>query len=336
MSAHAVYTEAAISPQQAGARTGRTNGRERFDSLALLVNNQHVLPSPQPDTMSARVLPLNAGKRGRVRLESSRVATFIAGTPARILVLAHGFPWPDGSKTDDELARYAQESVERWTAFAAAHHAIVVAPTFGGRDFGGYRALFGRSIDADEFVNALVDEVGGKHIPRFSGRFSLHGHSAGGQFAARYLVTHPERLEAVVLSAPGAYPFPDPSLAWPNGMAAVVRDELSGSPEDGKASDQAAGSVYRPRPSGWLAAASEVPVNVLVGSRDTEPQWAEPGQPGSTRIERATAWVRSMREHAEASGRTPMIQFVQAQGLDHDEASMAVPAQEILAREWAD
>src|ERR1700690_3860926 len=74
-----------------------------------------------------------------------------------------------------------------------------------------------------------------KHIPRFSGQFSLHGHSAGAQFAARYLVTHPSRLEAVVLSAPGAYPFPDPALPWPNGMAAVVRDELSGSADDGKA-----------------------------------------------------------------------------------------------------
>jgi pimeloyl-ACP methyl ester carboxylesterase len=269
-------------------------------------------------------------------VESSRVASFIPSAPVRVLVLAHGFPWVDGSKSDDELAKYARAAVERWTAFAEAQHAIVVAPAFGGSDFGGYRALFGRRIDADEFVNALVDEVGGQYIPNFSGRFSLHGHSAGAQFAARYLVTHPERLEAVVLSAPGAYPFPDPSLPWPNGMAAVVRDQLSGSPDDGKAADQAAGSVYTPRPSGWLAAASEVSVTVLVGSRDTESQWPEPGQPGSTRIERAIAWVSSMRRHAEIGGKTTGIQFVRAEGLDHDEASMAVPAQEILAREWVD
>lgn len=184
-------------------------------------------------------------------------------------------------------------------------------------------------------MNATVDEVGGKHIPRFSGRFSLHGHSAGAQFAARYLVTHPSRLEAVVLSAPGAYPFPDPALPWPNGMAAVVRDELSGSADDGKAPDQAAGSVYIPQPSGWLAAASEVPASVLVGSRDTAPQAPEPGQQGSTRIERATAWVNSMNKHAADNGRTPMIQLVRAEGLDHDEPAMAIPAQEILARRWA-
>jgi hypothetical protein len=43
-----------------------------------------------------------------------------------------------------------------------------------------------------------------------------------------------------------------------------------------------------------------------------------------------------MRRHAEISGKTTGIQFVRAEGLDHDEASMAVPAQEILAREWVD
>lgn len=30
-----------------------------------------------------------------------------------------------------------------------------------------------------------------------------------------------------------------------------------------------------------------------------------------------------------------MIQFVRAEGLDHDEPAMAIPAQDILARRWA-
>ena len=267
--------------------------------------------------------------------EPGSIASFVPSGPVRVLVLAHGFPWADGSQSDSFLAEYAQAAVERWTAFAEAHHAIVIAPAFGGSEFGGYRALFGRRIDADEFVNAVVDQVAGEHVPSFNGRFTLHGHSAGAQFAARYLVTHPERLEEVILSAPGAYPFPDPALPWPAGMAAVVRDQLSGSRADGKAPDQAAGAVFIPRPAGWLEASSEVCVSVLVGSRDTDPQSPEPGQRGSTRIERATAWVISMHRHAEASDRTPTIRLVQAEGLDHDEAAMAIPAQEILARGWA-
>jgi pimeloyl-ACP methyl ester carboxylesterase len=262
------------------------------------------------------------------------VASFVPRCPVRMLVLAHGFPWVDGSQSDDFLAEYARAAVERWTPFAEAHRSIIVAPAFGGSDFGGYRALFGRKIDADEFVNAVVDQEAREHIPSFCGRFSLHGHSAGAQFAARYLVTHPERLEEVVLSAPSAYSFPNPALPGPDGTAGIVRDQLSGSRADGKAPGQTAGDTFVPRPMGWLVAASEVSVSVLVGSRDTEPRPPEPGQRGSTRIERAIAWVDSMHRYAEANDRACTIRLVQADGLDHDEAAMAIPAQHILARNW--
>ena len=268
--------------------------------------------------------------------ELGDASLFVPDRPVRVLVLAHGFPWPDGSQSDSSLAAYARDAVRRWTEFAESQRAILIAPAFGGSDFGGYRALFGRKIDADELVTSLVDEVAGKHIPSFSGRFSLHGHSAGAQFAARYLVKRPERLAEVILSAPGTYPFPDPALPWPFGMAPVVRDRLSGTPADGKPADQAAGSVFVPRPEGWLTAASGVSATVLVGGRDTQPQHAEPGQQGATRIERAMAWVTAMSRHAEASNQAPTIRLVRAEGLDHDEAEMAIPAQQILAREWAD
>jgi pimeloyl-ACP methyl ester carboxylesterase len=264
-----------------------------------------------------------------------RVALFIPDRPVRVLVLAHGFPWMDGSQSDDFLAEYAQSAVTRWTAFADAHRAVIVAPAFGGSDFGGYRALFGRKVDADEFVNAVVDEVAAEHVPDFAGRFSLHGHSAGAQFAARYLVAHPERLDAVVLSAPSAYPYPDPAQPWPDGMAPVIRDDLSGSAADGKAPDRVAGAVFVPRAAGWLTAASQVRVSVLVGSLDTEPRPAEPGQYGSSRLERAAGWITAMHLYARANGHVPSIRLVCAAGLDHDEAAMALPAQQIFAGNWA-
>jgi pimeloyl-ACP methyl ester carboxylesterase len=266
--------------------------------------------------------------------EDSRVALFIPDRPVRVLVLAHGFPWLDGSQSDDFLAEYARSAVTRWAAFADAQRAVIVAPAFGGADFGGYRALFGRKIDADQFVNAVVDEVAGEHVPDFAGRFSLHGHSAGAQFAARYLVAHPERLDAVVLSAPSAYPFPDPAQPWPDGMAPVIRDGLSGSAADGKAPDRVSGVVFVPCTAGWLTAASQVLVSVLVGSLDTEPRPAEPGQYGSSRLERAAGWITAMHLHARANGKMPSIRLVCAEGLDHDEAAMALPAQQILASHW--
>jgi pimeloyl-ACP methyl ester carboxylesterase len=262
------------------------------------------------------------GRRGR-HLErelpswsSGLVASFVPSNPVRLLVLAHGYPWPDGSKSDADLIGYAQGAAERWASLADRHHAIIVAPVFGGPEFPVYREMLGRSIGPDEFVNLLAEEVGREYIPRFSGRFSLHGHSAGAQFAARYLVTHPQRLDEVILSAPSAFPMPDPGIPWPNGMAAARR------------------SGFSPQAAGWLAAASEVRVTVLVGSRDTARRPAAPGQQGATRIERAAAWVESMRRHAQDGGKAASIRLVAAEGLDHDEEAMAAPAQEILAQRW--
>jgi pimeloyl-ACP methyl ester carboxylesterase len=247
---------------------------------------------------------------------AKRVASFVGRDPVRVLVLAHGFPWPDGSRSDDELVEYARAAVERWSAFADEQHAAIVAPAFGGQEFPEYREMLGRNTAPDEFVNLLVENVAREHIADFGGRFSLHGHSAGAQFAGRYLVTHPDRLDDVVLSAPSTFPMPDPAIPWPNGMA------------------PATGRAPAPDSTGWLAAATEVSVTVLVGTRDTERRPVAPGQQGWTRPERAAAWVESMRRHADASKKASTIRLVMADGFDHDEAAMMAPAQEILAERW--
>jgi hypothetical protein len=206
------------------------------------------------------------------------VASFIPDNPDRVLVLAHGYPWPDDSRLDSDLTQYARAAVRRWAAFAEAHRAIVVAPVFGGQEFPRYREMRGR-------------------------------------------VTHPGRLDEVILSAPSTFPVPDPGIPWPHGMATARIHE-------------GIGSGFTPDPIGWLTAASTVSVTVLAGSRDTEQRPPAPGQEGSTRIGRATAWVESMRRHAQASKITATIRFVMAEGFDHDEEAMAVPAQKILAQRW--
>jgi pimeloyl-ACP methyl ester carboxylesterase len=265
--------------------------------------------------------------------EPGSVASFVPGNPGRVLVLAHGYPWPDGSMPDSALAEYAHAAVARWTPFARMHRALVLAPVFGGRHFPRYQEMRGRVIAPAEFVDYLVVKAAREHIPRFGGRFHLHGHSAGAQFAARYLVTRPQSLASVVLSAPSAFPMPDAGVPWPDGMAPAAIQDVGGSPPDGPASALPAAGLI-PERDGWLAAAAEVAVTVLVGSRDTEPRPPGPGQPGSTRIERATGWVESMRRHAEARMKTSAIRLVVAEGLDHDEEAMAVPAQQVFARGW--
>jgi len=239
-----------------------------------------------------------------------------------VVVLAHGYPWPDGWLFGPFLVAYARSAVRRWAPFAESSAAIVIAPAMGAGQFGGYREMFGLQIDADDYVNRLVDSAARPLIREFDGRFALHGHSAGGQFAARYLVAHPSRLRQAILSAPSTYPFPDSTVAWPNGMAPVIRDAQSGN---------RAGKPYSPDPSGWLRAATQVPVTVLVGSRDTQPRPPSPAQPGTTRLDRAKAWVQAMRRLAESNGKAATVRLEVAPGLDHDEAAIAIPAQRILA-----
>lgn len=186
--------------------------------------------------------------------------------------------------------------------------------------------MFGAEIDADEFVNRLIDFSAKPLLDNFDGRFALHGHSAGGQFAARYVVAHPNRLLHAVLSAPSTYPFPDPAIPWPNGMGSVTRDAESG---------RRRGTVFTPDPHGWLRAATGTRIAVLVGSRDTTTRPASPGEPGTTRLARATAWVQAMTQLAVSSGRPSPVKLEIAPGLDHDEAAIAIPAQRILAGSFA-
>ena len=145
-------------------------------------------------------------------------------TPHGIVVVVHGTP-ADDQPAIDNAAKY----IEHWIAPAEEHAVLVVAPAFDAENFGstngpggGYRGLYGREIGADEFVHEIVDQyrMGQSAMPN---KFILYGHSAGGQFVARYVVMHPERIVAAVISAAGKYAFPDPSAEWPYGMGTLTR-----------------------------------------------------------------------------------------------------------------
>lgn len=275
-------------------------------------------------------------KRRRVAIlktEFTSVAYYVPADPVRVLVLAHGYPWPDGTASDTELTDYVRADVQRWAHFAEENHVIILAPAFGS-DFQGYREMAGCVIDPDEFVDRLVDGPAGSLIPHFNGRFNLHGHSAGAQFASRYVVTHPDRLDQAILSAPSTYPLPDPAIPWPDGMGPIVRDAFSGSIATGKSPSRAAGALYTPDPSGWVKAASQLSLTVVVGSRDIEPRPAAVGFEVITRLGRAKEWVAAMQRFARVRGLPSTVRLVVVPGLRHDEVAMAIPAQKIFRQNW--
>jgi hypothetical protein len=86
-----------------------------------------------------------------------------------------------------------------------------------------------------------------------------------------------------VLSAPGRYAFPDPQAPWPYGQKEVTV----------RAGPQGLSQTIRPDPAGWRRAAA-LPITVVVGSADTEPQPVRPAHVGTTRVGYARQWVDAM------------------------------------------
>jgi hypothetical protein len=230
-------------------------------------------------------------------------------------VLAFGYPWPDRTASDAKILFYTRTNLTRWIQFADRNHILLIAPALGGTNFFDFRALSGRLIDPDVFVNALIDGPANQVLPGLRGRFCLYGHSAGAQFAARYVIAHPERLECAVLSAPSTYPMPLTSVSWPFGMAP---------------SDRGARSEIEPK--NWAAAATDAPITVIVGSNDLERRPAAPGQVGETRLSRGQAWVESMQALATSHRLPSHLSFTEIAGVDHDESSMAKAARRVLER----
>ncbi len=142
--------------------------------------------------------------------------------PEQILVVAHGTP---GSRTAEGNAR---RYIDRWLGYARDNNLIAIAPIFdearfGSRKqgYGGYRGLFGKYAGADDFVLDIVRNYQ-DNFGIFEKQILLYGHSAGGQFAARFVVQHPDVVECAVISAAGRFSYPNLSATWPYGAGDFI------------------------------------------------------------------------------------------------------------------
>jgi hypothetical protein len=262
--------------------------------------------------------PPTAHERGQIVEARDEFGTFYAYLPnaapaqPKIAVLVHGTP-PKGT-TAEENARYY---IVNWVDFAEAHGCLLLAPAFNQEDFssvlgdhalGGYRGLFGRAIDADAWVLRLVDA----HQQAFGApgeRFYLYGHSAGGQFTARFLVTHPDRIERAVITSAATYPQPDPQVAWPFGLG-ELHTEIAWDENTTRTVDVV------PDKTTWLAA-TQRPLTVIVGLMDTSELPAYPGQKGTDRYTIGSHWVEDMAAFAKENNLTSQIQFEAIPGIGH-------------------
>ena len=283
-------------------------------------------PPPQPPPVDHRP--------GQVAEVKDAFGTFYAYVPADLgaepglLVLVHGTPAEE--ETAEATARYY---VENWADFAEEQGLILIAPAFSQEDFssrkgdhalGGYRGLFGREIGADDWVLRLVKA----HQQAFGIKeksFYLYGHSAGGQFAARFVVAHPEQVKKVVITAAATYPQPNPEVAWPFGLG-----ELHADIEWNAATTRRVDVT--PDKQKWLAA-TQVPLTVIVGLNDTAELPAFPGQKGKNRFGIGRNWVLDMASFAGENGLECRFKFEMAPGAGHSMSGLLPYSQKALLAE---
>jgi poly(3-hydroxybutyrate) depolymerase len=242
-----------------------------------------------------------------------------------IIVLIHGTPAKE--ETAEETAHYY---IINWLDFAENYGYILIAPAFNQEDFssregdhalGGYRGLFGRIINADEWVLRLVTA----HQKAFgipARPFYLYGHSAGGQFVGRFLVTHPEQVKRAVITSAATYPQPNPEIAWPFGMGALST-EIKWDESTVKQTDVV------PDKQKWLAA-TQVPLTVIVGLNDTAELPSYPGQKGNNRFGIGQSWVQDMEKFAEENRLESQIKIEIIPGKGHSMSALIPYSQKAL------
>ena len=202
---------------------------------------------------------------------------------APVLVCVHG------------ISRNAEEQINCFSDYAEANGVILIAPIFDDVRFPDYQRL-GRSKRgqrADLMLTAILAEVS-QHIGVDIHRVSLFGYSGGAQFAHRFMMAYPERINAVVVAAAGWYTFPDSGCRYPRGTAHV--ESLMDMSFD-------------------LDRFLQIPVCALVGEHDTiRDSTLRSGpklerQQGLTRKERAHRWICAMREAAKERGYSTLYYF---------------------------
>lgn len=277
--------------------------------------------------------PPVANEPGQLAKEEDVFGTFFSYVPAivpenpEVLVLVHGTP-----PKDDTAEVNAEFYITNWIDFAEEQGNILIAPVFNQEDFSsrlgdhalsGYRGLFGREIGADGWVLRLVDayqkEFGVADEP-----FTLYGHSAGGQFTGRFLVTHPQSVKKAVISSAATYPQPNNKVTWPFGM-----DELHAEIEWDADTVKQVDIV--PETAKWLEA-TQIPLTVIVGLNDTAEIRPDliPGQKGKNRFTIARNWVDDMGAFAEEYGMESQFNLELVPGKGHSMSQLIPFSQEAL------
>jgi pimeloyl-ACP methyl ester carboxylesterase len=230
--------------------------------------------------LRGRILRAHTG--GDAPLEYLTYCPETAREDAALLVAVHGY------------TRNAAEQAERFAPLCEAAGVVLAAPHFDAQRHRSYQRLSSRGARADLALDAMVAELRAS-LGLLLGRVALFGYSGGGQFVHRTVLAHPQRYACAAIAAPGWFTFPTREQVYPLGLRGTRR-RLG----------------LRMRPEAFL----RTPLLVAVGEHDDDPDAdnlrrapALDAQQGTSRLERATRWVRAMEEAALAHGCAPQVRL---------------------------
>lgn len=240
-------------------------------------------------TPRGRILPRRTSSCGLDHLVYVPTAV---SADAPLLIAVHGY------------SRNAREQVEYFAPLCEATGMVLAAPHFNHTEWSSYQRLGGpgEGPRADQALDEMVHELR-RELDLLLGHVSLFGYSGGGQFAHRYLMAHPARITRAVVAAPGWFTFPDRERPYPYG--ARIGRRLEG---------------VRMEAEAFL----RVPVLVVVGEHDDDDKSENLRhsmrldlQQGTSRLERATRWVRAMQDAAAALNTPTRVRFASLPGAGH-------------------
>jgi pimeloyl-ACP methyl ester carboxylesterase len=237
---------------------------------------------------------LEAGRLGEFTLPGDVGLSYFAYRPRAArpqqppLVFVHGY------------ARRAEEHALALLPLCERLGCTLLAPHFSREDHPRYQRL-GRGRDgqrADRLLNLCIEQCLGEAAPPII----LAGFSGGAQFAHRYTMAHPERVERLIAVAAGWYTLPDSAARYPLGLR--TQRTLRG---------------YSLNPERFLS----VPASVLVGSEDLGKHNLRQGADldrlqGRTRVQRARSWVAHMRLAAREHRMESRVEYIEVPGVGHD------------------
>ncbi|MBR0668192.1 alpha/beta hydrolase [Roseomonas hellenica] len=221
-----------------------------------------------------------------------------------------------GVRRDGENYRNA------WVPHAERLGFLLLVPEFTAAKFPGVRWYnFGNAGDdaghvqpRDAWCFAVLDRaVAGARtaLDAGEGGFALYGHSAGAQFAHRYLLLGGGAATRVVVANAGWYSMPDPAEAFPYGLSGLADDAA-------------------------LRAAFARPALILLGEADTDPHHpalrrdAQADRQGLYRFARGQAFFAAATARAAALGMPLAWALRTVPGVGHSNAGMAIAAAPLL------